>query len=46
MVKKILQELGITKNTRYENQYLNDTNIRTAIYMAVVVIALEIWICL
>ncbi|MBR6218077.1 MAG: EAL domain-containing protein [Eubacterium sp.] len=43
MVKKILQELGITKNTRYENQYLNDTNIRTAIYMAVVVIALEIW---
>ncbi len=37
------RELGLHRHTKYETQYINETNIRTAIYMAVVVIALEIW---
>ena len=39
----IRRELGLHRHTKYETQYINETNIRTAIYMAVVVIALEIW---
>ena len=39
----IRKELGLHRHTKYETQYINETNIRTAIYMAVVVIALEIW---
>ena len=39
----IRRELGLHRHSKYETQYINETNIRTAIYMAVVVIALEIW---
>ena len=35
--------LGIEKTTKYERNYLNDTNVRTSIYMASVVIVLEVW---
>ncbi|MCR5149571.1 MAG: bifunctional diguanylate cyclase/phosphodiesterase [Eubacterium sp.] len=43
MIKRICRQLGFLRNSKYETQYLNDTNIRTSIYMSVVIIALEIW---
>ena len=43
MIKKLLREMGFVRNSKYQNYYLNDTNIRTANYMSVVVISLEIW---
>ena len=39
----VRQELGFHRNSNYETQYLNETNIRTAVYMSIVVISLEIW---
>lgn len=35
--------LGFKRNTRYVKNYLNDANIRSSIYMAFIVIVLEIW---
>ena len=43
LVRWIRTELGLYRNSKYETQYLNETNIRTAIYMSIVVISLEIW---
>lgn len=43
IISWLRKELGLHKHSSYETQYINETNIRTAIYMAVVVIALEIW---
>ena len=38
-----LEEIGFNKNSRYQRQYLNETNIRTAVYMSFIVMILEIW---
>ncbi|MBR1876560.1 MAG: EAL domain-containing protein [Lachnospiraceae bacterium] len=42
-IKWALKELGFNKTTDYQNRYINETNIRTAIYMSFIVIILEIW---
>ncbi len=34
---------GLRKNSKYVNNYINEANIRSSIYMAFIVIALEIW---
>ena len=36
-------ELGLSKNSEYQRRYLNETNIRTAIYMTFIVMILELW---
>ncbi|MCR5321998.1 MAG: EAL domain-containing protein [Lachnospiraceae bacterium] len=35
--------LGFEKTTKYERDYLHDMSLRTAIYMAMIVVGLEIW---
>ena len=35
--------LGFRSNSKYVRAYLNDANIKSSIYMAFIVIALEIW---
>ena len=39
----VTDELGFNKNTRYQRRYLNETNIRTGIYMSFIVLVLELW---
>ena len=39
----LIRELGFTKNTGYQNKYINETNIRTAVYMSFIVMVLELW---
>ncbi|MCR5746093.1 MAG: GGDEF domain-containing phosphodiesterase [Lachnospiraceae bacterium] len=39
----LFHELGFNKDTAYQKQYLNETNIRTGIYMSFIVIVLELW---
>lgn len=34
---------GLRKNSKYVSNYINEANIRSSIYMAFIVIALEIW---
>ncbi len=34
---------GLRKNSKYVNNYINEANIRSSIYMAFIVIVLEIW---
>ena len=34
---------GIRRNSKYVNNYINEANIRSSIYMAFIVIVLEIW---
>ena len=46
MGKHLKRLLGLEKLTPAENDYLNETNIRTSIYMSVVVISIEIWMIL
>ncbi len=36
-------ELGFNKSSEYQRRYLNETNIRTAIYMSFIVMILEFW---
>jgi len=38
-----IRELGFTKSTGYQKKYLNETNIRTAVYMSFIVMILELW---
>ncbi|MBR1914577.1 MAG: hypothetical protein IJ827_07120 [Lachnospiraceae bacterium] len=38
-----VDELGFGRNTKYQKQYLNETNIRTAVYMSFIVMILEVW---
>jgi len=42
-VQWIRRELGLFRHTPFERKYMNDTNIRTSIYMSVVILALETW---
>ena len=37
---------GIRKNSKYVKNYLNDANMRSAIFMSVVIFVLEIWLIL
>ena len=37
------EELGFNRNTRYQQCYLNETNIKTGIYMSFIVMLLEAW---
>ncbi len=39
----LLNLLGFRVNSRYVKKYLNDANIRSSIYMASIVIILEVW---
>ena len=41
--QSVLSVLGFRRNSKYVKNYLNEANIRSGIYMAVVVLALEIW---
>jgi diguanylate cyclase (GGDEF)-like protein len=41
--KWVIRELGFTKNSQYQNKYINETNIRTAVYMSFIVMTLELW---
>lgn len=43
ILKWIKEELGFNRNTKYQRTYLNETNIKTAIYMTFVVMILELW---
>lgn len=42
-LKWVREELGFNKNTKYQRTYLNETNIKTAIYMSFIVLILELW---
>ena len=42
-LKWIVRVFGFNKNSAYQKKYLNETNIRTAAYMAFVVLILELW---
>ncbi len=44
--KWAVQELGFTKTSRYQKQYINETNIRTGLYMSFIVVLLELWMIL
>ena len=39
-----LNIFGIRKNTKYVRGYLNDANMRSAIYMSLIIFVLEIWL--
>ena len=39
-----LNIFGIRKNSKYANNYLNEANMRSAIYMSLVIFVLEIWL--
>ena len=39
-----LNIFGIRKNSKYVKGYLNETNMRSAIFMSVVIFVLEIWL--
>lgn len=39
----IRKQTGLNKNTLYQRQYINDSNIRTAFYMSFIVLSLELW---
>ncbi|MCR4909443.1 MAG: EAL domain-containing protein [Lachnospiraceae bacterium] len=41
-----VKELGFSKSSRYQKQYINETNIRTGIYMSFMVVVLELWMIL
>ncbi len=43
VVDWLLRITGIKRNSRYVRDYLNDANIRSSIYMALVIVALEVW---
>ncbi len=43
VINWLRRELGFYRHTPYQRKYLNDTNIRTSIYMSVVILALETW---
>lgn len=49
-MKKVLSFLsnvfGFNKLSKHENQYLHESNIKTAVYMATIIVILEIWIIL
>ena len=49
-MKKVLSFLsnvfGFNKLSKHENTYLHESNIRTGIYMATIIVILEIWIIL
>ena len=36
--------LGFRKNSPYVKNYINDANIRSSIYMAFIIVVLEIWL--
>ena len=42
-LKWLVRVFGFNKNSAYQKKYLNETNIRTAAYMAFVVLVLEMW---
>ncbi len=42
-LKWVKEELGFNRNTRYQRTYLNETNIKTAVYMSFIVLLLELW---
>ena len=46
-MKKVLNRLaailGLPRNSRYVKDYLNDANIRSSIYMSVIIFVLELW---
>ena len=39
-----LSFMGIKKNPKYVKDYLNETNMKSSIYMGAIVIILEIWL--
>ena len=39
----LTEELGFKRHTGYLHRYLNETNIRTAVYMSFIVQILELW---
>ena len=41
-----LNIFGIRKNSKYVKNYLNEANMRSAIFMSVVIFVLEIWLIL
>ncbi len=45
-MEKIKNYLGIRKNSEYVENYLRNANIKSSIYMSVVIIVLEIWMIL
>ncbi|MBP5694676.1 MAG: EAL domain-containing protein, partial [Bacilli bacterium] len=42
-LNKVLELTGFKKNTKYVGKYINDANIKSGVYMSIVVIALELW---
>lgn len=42
-LRTVLTVFGFEKLSKYERDYLHDSNIRTSIYMGVIVILLELW---
>ncbi|MCR5774572.1 MAG: EAL domain-containing protein [Lachnospiraceae bacterium] len=43
LLKKALSNMGVCKHSAYKKRYLNETNIRMAIYMSFIVLVLEFW---
>lgn len=42
-LKWVKEELGFNKNSKYQRTYINETNIKTAVYMSFIVMVLELW---
>lgn len=42
-LKWAVRELGFTRSSDYQKRYINETNIRTAVYMSFIVLILEFW---
>lgn len=44
ILKKLLSLVGFEKSSPYVKKYINDSNVRSAIFMAAVVVFIEIWL--
>ena len=44
VLSKTAEFLGFKRNSKYVNEYIHRTNIRSGVYMAAVVVILEIWL--
>ena len=43
-VLAVLKFLGINRNSKYVNSYIKDANVRSTVYMAAVILVLEVWL--
>lgn len=42
--RRIGEILGLPRNSRYVKDYLNETNVRSGVFMSAIIVALEVWL--